>query len=552
MFDSIKDLLINSGSDKQSAHRYGFMYDLLFTRAYSLKGEPLNVMEIGVSKFEDGSPFAFCRSEIVEAFVGVDIRVFQETLPAKAKFYQLDAYRHETLNTLIEKEGAKFDVIIEDGSHVPEHQLFFLENYVDLLADNGILVCEDVACAELIRKCYNDPNIFMFDGWMNRSIRVKNVASPAAHKHNERMIIKSKSYPLTDYKTHEYKKHILSLPTIAYPDYERDCSEIAITIPLFHSENDTNYKPFDEKRFQDVHVKGAIWSAMSMLHNSDLADYGVPFYFHVEDKVFELAKPVFDAFKVPSDCIRKMTAPLKERTSDKDVRRALFGKMYLPLTDTGIDPDILMIMNSDFFTCTNGDQLNLYHKLTSPLLKKRPAFTHFYKKNVPYWWYVSMIALAAGLPQEIIYEKRIDVLEQFIYQKLGFKKELTTGIQGDQGIEKYVAENYLMTFPRGHAARDYAIDKIMSCHATPYIFSVWAEFNEPLLELASILGYPIYDWESDYIGDMNKPNNAGFVHIRAKNEGTSKLTVPSRCREYLKNFLSDVTRYVEEDKSCEA
>ena len=551
MFDSIKDLFIDSGSDKQSFHRYGFMYDLLFSRAYALKGEPLNVMEIGVSKFEKGSLFAFCRSEMVGSFVGIDINDFQEVLPAKAEFYKLDAYCHESVNTLLEAtEGMKFDVIIDDGDHRYTSQKFFLENYVDLLADNGLLVCEDVMSVELIRECYGDSHIFMFDGWMNRGTRINKIENRNVHNHDERMIIKSKSYPLTDYKTHEYKEHIRNLPVTAFPEYDYTSKELAVTVPLFHSDNDTNYRPFDVKRFQEIHVKGAIWAVMSFVHNSDLADNGVPAYFHVEDKVWDAAKAVFDEFQVPSRCIKRMRAPLKERTSDPDVTRALFGKMYLPLTDESIDVDTLLIMNSDFFTCSSGEKLKLYDKLTSPLLKSEPGFTYFYKKKVPYWWYVGIICLAAGLPQETIYTKQINHLERHVYEKLGFKKALEKTDQFHHGVERYVSENYVMTFPREHPARDFAIKNIMSCHATPYIFSPWAESNKPLLELSKIMGYPMFDWEEDYIKSLGEDNRTGaFIHVRVK-EGQSKMTVPSRCREYLADFLSDVARYVEEDRSA--
>lgn len=551
MFDSIKDLFIDSGSDKQSAHRYGFMYDLLFSRAYALKGAPLNVMEIGVSNYERGSLFAFCRSEMVGSFVGVDIADFQEVLPAKAEFYQLDAYCHESVDKLLAvTEGTKFDIIIDDGDHAYASQKFFLENYVDLLADNGLLVCEDVKSVELVRDCYGDNHIFMFDGWMNRGVRINRFESRNAHAHNERMIIKSKSYPLTDYKTHEYKEHIRSLPVTRFPEYDYRSKELAVTVPLFHSDKDTNYRPFDVKRFQEIHVKGAIWAVMSFVHNSDLADNGVPAYFHVEDKVWDAAKEVFDEFGVPSHCIKRMRAPLKEKISDPEVTRALFGKMYLPLLDESIDVDTLLIMNSDFFTCTSGEKLKLYDKLTSPLLKSEPGFTYFYKKKVPYWWYVGIICLAAGLPQKTIYTKQLNHLEKFVYKKLGFDRDLEKTTQFYDGVERYVSENYVMTFPREHPARDFAIKNIMSCHATPYIFSVWGEFNQPLLELSKIMGYPMFDWEEDYIEALEEKNRTGtFVHVRAK-EGQSKMTVPSRCREYLADFLSDVARYVQEDQNA--
>ena len=35
---AIKDFLMDTNSDKQSGHRYGFVYDLLFTKVFQAKG----------------------------------------------------------------------------------------------------------------------------------------------------------------------------------------------------------------------------------------------------------------------------------------------------------------------------------------------------------------------------------------------------------------------------------------------------------------------------------------------------------------------------------
>jgi len=38
----------------------------------------------------------------------------------------------------------KFDVIIDDGPHSWESQVWFFKNYDTLLNDGGVLVCEDI------------------------------------------------------------------------------------------------------------------------------------------------------------------------------------------------------------------------------------------------------------------------------------------------------------------------------------------------------------------------------------------------------------------------
>lgn len=85
---SIKDLLVDSNSDKQSGHRYGFIYDLLFSKVFHQKGHPLKVLEIGVSEYGDGSLKAYARSEMVELAVGVDIRGYTGEMLENMQFHQ--------------------------------------------------------------------------------------------------------------------------------------------------------------------------------------------------------------------------------------------------------------------------------------------------------------------------------------------------------------------------------------------------------------------------------------------------------------------------------
>jgi predicted O-methyltransferase YrrM len=49
---------------------------------------------------------------------------------------------------------SKYDVIIDDGSHEPEHQVFFVQEYVKLLSDRGVLVVEDILSADTVPLLY--------------------------------------------------------------------------------------------------------------------------------------------------------------------------------------------------------------------------------------------------------------------------------------------------------------------------------------------------------------------------------------------------------------
>lgn len=534
--NSIKDLLIESNSDKQSGHRYGFFYDLLFTKAFTKKGETLRVLEIGVSEYGDGSLAAYAGSDMVKHVVGIDVKPYRGTLTDKMRFHEIDAYAKETVAYLKQIEGL-FDIIIDDGSHKPEHQEFFLENYVDLLADDGFLVCEDVSSAKLITEQCKREEVFFFDGWGNRKVKVQALGSPEMYKHCERMLIKSKSEKLTDAKRHESKPHIAKLPIAKFEDYERNSTELAISVPLFHPELDS----YNAIRFQEVLCKGAIWSALSFIQNTDLGDRGVPLYFHIEDKVWDDAMPVFEAFSVPKAWCRKMQLPEPTEVCElKVTSKPQYGKSWMGLTDDQMDPDVLLILDSDFFTCTTGDKFELYDKLTLPILKHQPSMTYFRMRDFPYYWWCSIALLASGLPDHLMYQRPIDVLEQEAYERLGFEKEISKDIKSNDPVKRFYAEDYLMTFPREHPARDFAIQRMTGCYATPYLFSIWAEFNQPFVELDQILKIPIYDWEKDYI--EAKRGHDCFSHIRVRN-ASSQLTMPSRIDEYWDIFYENLSRH---------
>ena len=141
-----------------------------------------------------------------------------------------------------------------------------------------------------------------------------------------------------------------------------------------------------------------------------------------------------------------------------------------------------------------------------------------------------------------MYHRPIDVLEKEAYERLGFEKELSKDINPNDSVKHFYAEDYLMTFPRTHPARDFAIAHMSGCYATPYLFSIWAEYNHPFVELDQLLKIPVYDWEKDYI--KAKRGHNCFSHIRVEKPANSKLTMPSRIDEYWDTFLENVSRHV--------
>jgi predicted O-methyltransferase YrrM len=57
---------------------------------------------------------------------------------------EMDACDVDNVKKIESEIGNDFDIIIDDGSHHPMHQLFSLANYIELIKDDGHFVVEDI------------------------------------------------------------------------------------------------------------------------------------------------------------------------------------------------------------------------------------------------------------------------------------------------------------------------------------------------------------------------------------------------------------------------
>jgi hypothetical protein len=137
------------GSDKGTksgdwgiAHRYTEIYErFLRTRA----NEPLRILEIGVWK---GSSLRMWEEYLPNAsIVGVDILAESTSIETKrAEVVTGDASDAAFLRKLVdERFGGSVDLVIDDGSHVLEHQIVALESLFPRLNDHGLYCVEDIS-----------------------------------------------------------------------------------------------------------------------------------------------------------------------------------------------------------------------------------------------------------------------------------------------------------------------------------------------------------------------------------------------------------------------
>lgn len=126
-------------SDKVTWHRYVDFYEPHLARLR----KPRNVLEFGVWR---GASIRYLRERYPNAaIVGCDILVAQPEWPrdARIEYVTVDQADVEGLRDLF-LDHPPFDLIIEDGSHQPEHQRNCLITGLRHIRPGGIYILEDL------------------------------------------------------------------------------------------------------------------------------------------------------------------------------------------------------------------------------------------------------------------------------------------------------------------------------------------------------------------------------------------------------------------------
>lgn len=133
----------NAGlGDKGTLHKYIENYDLIF-RDYRYR-DNINVMEIGV---QEGYSLRMWRDYFARArIVGIDIKDCPKDING-CEFYKCDQNNPDEINKVL--EGENFDIIIDDGSHLFEHQVTSFKSLFPRLNPGGIYVIEDIQNPEI-------------------------------------------------------------------------------------------------------------------------------------------------------------------------------------------------------------------------------------------------------------------------------------------------------------------------------------------------------------------------------------------------------------------
>lgn len=149
---SLKELVVGKHTDKDTVHSYIDVYDEYFA---SRKSTAAQVLEVGIHQ---GGSILLWQQYFTNAEVtGLDVHTHTNLTDLNQERIRTlirNAYSHDTIATLSDR---KYDMILDDGPHTLDSMKFIATHYTPLLADNGILVIEDIqdmAWVEPIRSAF--------------------------------------------------------------------------------------------------------------------------------------------------------------------------------------------------------------------------------------------------------------------------------------------------------------------------------------------------------------------------------------------------------------
>ena len=130
-------------------HNYVSLYEKYIGH---LRKESFNLLEIGMGNYPTNGYsmrmwldyFPNAHIDIIDITPG-NFKCDFEYDKSRVSFHLLDQSNLDALINFCKKSNKKYDVIIDDGSHIPSHQILTFNTFFDMiLNDSGIYVIEDL------------------------------------------------------------------------------------------------------------------------------------------------------------------------------------------------------------------------------------------------------------------------------------------------------------------------------------------------------------------------------------------------------------------------
>lgn len=153
----IDDLFNAHASDKQSQNGYAPIYHALLKH---LRDRPVRLLEIGIGTVIPGAYCSMYGHDLPGYRPGASLRAWRDYFPngtvcgvdvqpdtmirdePRIATAIVDSTNAEAVRAYLGDRA--FDVIVDDGAHIPELQVKTLRNFFPALAPNGLYVIEDV------------------------------------------------------------------------------------------------------------------------------------------------------------------------------------------------------------------------------------------------------------------------------------------------------------------------------------------------------------------------------------------------------------------------
>jgi len=153
---SLEQIADNSRTDKNTLHSYLPLYEKLLNKK---KDTATNVLEVGIclggsikmwhDYFKNATVYGLDIMSIDDVYGGIKNKE-RITLHTSS-----DAYNKQFFDANFLSKNIKFDLVLDDGPHTLQSMIQFIQLYSQLLADDGILIIEDVqSCVVVYKRIY--------------------------------------------------------------------------------------------------------------------------------------------------------------------------------------------------------------------------------------------------------------------------------------------------------------------------------------------------------------------------------------------------------------
>jgi len=155
-----------NGTDKNTCHSYLPVYKSVLE---PLRDKPLRLLEIGVMTGASLRAWDEYFTHPDKDIHGADIR--PDWLKYEVKNYHVvDATRPSALNEL----PGEWDVVIDDASHIPEHQMQSLNVFGPKVKPGGYYIIEDIVSLDVAQELYGAGDKLGFDVTLHDLRPIKN------------------------------------------------------------------------------------------------------------------------------------------------------------------------------------------------------------------------------------------------------------------------------------------------------------------------------------------------------------------------------------------